>query len=211
MVELIGKSRDYSSHTEDGVLPKALNPFKNAINWPINLSDVLFHLACYFQEKNYSLPTFPRPHRGIDIQTPAGVPITAPEKSRVVACHPNADNYLANFSLLGEESKIEYGFIHMDPDSIPEKIRNRTQVDPDQEDIIIESGEYIGRVGTWPLDLSDLVNVPEDVLEKFGRNFHHLHLEMCHLPYDLFSMDYLHAAMNERNLVNPLSILQRLE
>ncbi len=211
MVQLIGNSKKYTSHSENGNLPRALNPLKNAIPWPIKVSEVPFHLACYFQERNYSLPTFPRPHRGIDIQTHTGVPIVAPEKSRVVACHPNADNYLANFSLLGEESKIEYGFIHVDPDSIPEKIRNRTQVDPDQEDLIIESGEYIGRVGTWPLDLSDLVNVPEDVLKEFGRSFHHLHLEMCYLPYDMFSMDYLHAGMNDKNLVNPLSLLQRLD
>ncbi|MFC1682247.1 hypothetical protein ACFL0X_01355 [Nanoarchaeota archaeon] len=211
MVQLIGNSRKYASHTENGDLPRTLNQFKNAISWPIKVSEPPFHLACYFQERNYSLPTFNRPHRGIDIQTHAGVPIVAPEKSRVVACHPNADNYLANFSLLGEESKIEHGFIHVDPDSIPEKIRNRTQVDPDQEDIIIEFGEYIGRIGTWPLDLSDLVNVPEDVLKEFGRSFHHLHLEMCYLPYDMFSMDYLHAGMNGKNLVNPLSLLQRLE
>jgi len=211
MVQLIGNSKKYVTKVQEGDLPRELYALKNSIPWPINISNTPFHLACYLRDRNYSLPTFPGHHRGIDIQTKAGECIVAPERSKVIACHPNADNELSNFSLLGENSKIQYDFIHVDPESVPKKIRDRTQVDPEQEDIFIETGEYVGCVGTWPLELSDLVDVPKDVMELFGKSFHHLHFELSYAPYDMHSMDYLQAIINDRSLINPLLLLKKID
>ncbi len=209
MIKLIGRSTEYEAKTSIERLPKELGRLRHSIPWPIAVAEVPFQLACYFNETNYSDPTWSEPHRGLDIQTNAGVSVTLHERAKVVYCKPKRDNFLANLYLWGEETNIEYGFIHLEPDSVSQRIRNRTYVIP-EEDIVIEAGEVLGIVGKWPLKLSDAVIIAEDAQNIFGKNFHHLHLEMTYVPFSIGSREYLPAKLDKKNLVDPRLLLQRI-
>ncbi len=186
MVHIIGKSKQYKTKKDCGILPDGLEGFIHTLPWPIDKTTANLHLSCYFGEANYSSPaSFPfRPsrHRGVDMQVNAGISVLAPEKSRAVffCCDRRREN-LANVILLGTYSEITYNFVHLDVGSIPKKIKERTNVDV-LTDTIVDCGERIGAVGKWPYELTRNVKIPEEVKKIYGASYNHLHFETHYYP-----------------------------
>jgi len=152
-------------------------PFLFNSEWPIKLDNLDFHISCYYEEKDYTNPNGDSlyPHSGVDIQVERGTSIFAPENCEVITCgnvnHGRIGN-LGEIILRNKESKIIYGLTHIDLDSVPKNIRDIQWFDG----LEIPKGEFIGKVGKWPGELKEDVEIPQDVFEIFGRKYDHLHI-----------------------------------
>jgi hypothetical protein len=208
--KMIGRTGEYPEKVRKGELPRELERFRHTLQWPIGIRNIDFHLACYYEDVNYSNPRMDkRLHGGIDIQVPAGTEIRLPEKCRIFFCKPRAENLLANMIFWSEESKIEYWFGHMDPESIPPSILSRRNYNPKSK-FQLRQGRVIGKVGFWPLELEEMVNVPGEVLPIFGRKFDHLHFEVRYVPANFNDPDELYDISSRAQPINPLLLLRNL-
>lgn len=62
------------------------------------------------------------------------------------------------------EDGILWGYGHLDPDGLPEKLKAITRFNPESE-VRVEEGEIIGKIGKWP-----------EMLSRRESNKEHLHL-----------------------------------
>lgn len=177
MVELIGRSRLYDQKKNDGRLASELEVVAHGVRWPIDIDGQKLHLSCYFGEPNYSSPKDKDDrHIGLDIQVNAGTEVVAPENSRVIMCQTHDPRGVVGVYLWGQDTGILYVLDHLNPDSLPGEIRAHHYFDRYSE-LMVNEGDFVGRVGNWPLQLKEAVQIPEDVQKIHGRNYHHLHLE----------------------------------
>jgi len=180
MLHLIGKSNQYERRKVEGELPQGLERFMHSLPWPIGPNTPNLHLACYFNEDNYTDPTYGL-HTGVDMQVQAGTPIYSPEKARVLFFDTrDTRRGLVDVFLWGIESNIYYGLGHLDKNTVPEKIRKSIDIDPNNP--LVDAGEFIGKVGIWPLKLEPEIEIPIDVEQVYGRDYDHLHFGTRYNP-----------------------------
>ncbi len=204
---LIGRSKEYTQRVvRESYLPGNLQGLAHSLPWPIDLGTPNIHLSCYFAEIPYSDPIASDcSHNGLDIQVSAGTPVSAPERAKVLVIQFDYDRSLADVYLWGEHSRIVYALAHLDPNSLPMNIKKRGRFDAHTE-TMVDLGETVGSVGRWPFTLKTDVQIPDDVENVYGRQYHHLH----------FTTKYHQGVLSYRNLsdfygdVNPLLVLERL-
>ncbi|MFH1065859.1 MAG: M23 family metallopeptidase [Nanoarchaeota archaeon] len=205
MNKTFGRNREYGQRLE-GKLPKELERLRHSIEWPINPNTADFHLAHYYKEKERTQEgLFVQYHGGIDIQTPAGTPVYAPENGRIIGLEQDEarDLHLADLTLYSPDSGIGYMFAHVRFFELPEKIRNANPEDI-YSGIPVEKGEQIAEVGYWPWELSNYDFLPDEIRKQEGY-FCHLHLETGFWPYNA----EITRDVDER--FNPLLILKKLK
>jgi hypothetical protein len=123
-------------------------------SWPYPLLSIGHNMQQY---QNYS--NYPYWHDGLDIRSKIHEPIYASRGGKVV----NVENYRPGNPLYWEVAILDvYGLVwkyhHVDPDSIPEKIKKAFKNGES-----IPDGEFIGNVIEWPIS-------------TMGEIYHHLHL-----------------------------------
>lgn len=205
-ITLLAEADRYSLQKRRGRLPWQIQHLRNAIPWPIPVTESPIYIACYVGERNYSYPAHPDPHGGIDIQVPKGTPVTTVERSQLRVCLRPDERGLSNIHLVGIESNIYYELDHLDPDSIPAFIRDRMFIEPDNP--ILEAGMFIGNVADWPFQLGEDIPVLPDVERVYGRDYHHLHFETHYIPYPFDSREFSHTMLSNEKRFNPLLILK---
>ena len=205
MIQSFGKSIQYEDRRKEGSLPDGLGKLKSSIPWPIDTDTSDIHLSCYFGEVNYSDPMdMTCIHKAVDIQVASGTPVVSPEKVKVLYFDTCDLRGVVDVYLWGLDSHIVYLLCHLDKDSVPEHIRERSWFDR-YTDTIVDRGDVIGEVGRWPLELMNFVKIPADVKEVYGLNYHHLHLEMHYYP-DEYDLD----SARVKKEFNPLLLLEGL-
>ncbi|MEA2004342.1 MAG: hypothetical protein U9O53_05315 [archaeon] len=211
MNRLIGDTGLYIENKDKGFLPVALGSLRHKIPWPIKKDTENIHISAFYNDNHYVIPKIIIPglkdlHDGVDIQVASKTHVIAPETSKVIHIdHCDRRGNLVDILLYSEESKIVYDILHIDKDSIPERISDRAWFDR-YTDTEVSCGEIIGEVGFWPLELRDAVRIPEDVEEIYGRCYHHIHLRMFYYP----DRSELRGASYLENSFNPLLVLEEM-
>lgn len=187
---LIGNSNQFESRRGRGDLPLELGRFLYTMPWPVDPKSLNLHIACYFDDKeNYAYPTDDVDlHGGVDFQVAEKTEILAPEDARVLY-HYSDPRGISDVYLLGEYSNVFYGLSHLDPKSLPKKIKNQNDFDL-RGDIKVKQGEVVARVGQWPFTLERKTIVLSDVEALYGRTYNHLHFETWYFP-DLSKLEAL--------------------
>jgi len=183
MDRLIGNTKKYFEELNKCNL-KGIEKFNNSFPWPISSDTNGFHIACYFNEKSYCSPEDESPlgHTGIDLQVQEGTPLYAPETGTILFFDDGDPDKLVNIFLYGMNTPIVYGFGHLDPNSTPQKIKEKTLDNFFDNNLIIREGGFLGKVGNWPHELSEKVNIPSDVERMHSKNYHHLHFTTSYYP-----------------------------
>jgi hypothetical protein len=141
-----------------------------------------------------------------------GSKIYAPEDNMTVVFTNkeglNRGRQLADVMLYSEASGIVYWLCHLDSETLPEKLSNRTWFDK-WSNVKLKKGELIGFVGDFfghsiHHGLSSDVNIPDDVNAKYGRSYNHVHIETHHCP-NIFQLSF-----QSMNPFNPLLLFRRL-
>ena len=211
MNRLIGNTGLYIENKDKGFLPVALDSLRHKIQWPIKKDTENIHISAFYNDVHYVIPTISIPglkdlHDGVDVQALSKTQVIAPETSKVIHIdHCERRGNLVDILLYSEESKIVYNILHVDKDSIPERISDRVWFDR-YTDTEVSCGETIGEIGFWPLELTDAVRIPEDVEEIYGRCYHHIHIRMFYYPDER----QLTSTSGLENSFNPLLVLEEM-
>jgi hypothetical protein len=167
----IGRSKEYYHKIKHVSIPSSVKQLKHAARWPISLDTSNIHLACYFGEDNYSSPGGEL-HNGVDIQVDDGILVNTPSSGKVVKHWFDPMRKLFDVSILSN-SGILYEFCHLE--TFGARLPRHTSGFDYNSDFMVRAGDVIGKVGRWPYDLEEHVNIPFDVEDVHGKKYHHLH------------------------------------
>lgn len=219
-IGFVNEASRYTNALAHAELPAQLEPLKYAISWPVDMSNPLMHVSCYFGERNYSGKKDEKPHDGIDIQAPKGTEVVAPENLTLVSVLNDTfwdlDRGLVDVILHGE-SGLAYWLGHLDSSSIPNMSRKQVKLldykfDPNSG-IVFKQGEVVGKVGLWfgkalalrgHTELYDGKEIPEDIKASYGRSYNHIHITTQASQRTTVADTYLERA------VDPISLLGKL-
>lgn len=200
-------------------LPPELEHLRHTIPWPVDMSDPLAYITCYFGDKNYSDPAHEKPHNGIDIQLPKGTKIVSPEPTTLVNVElgwteSNERRQLTNVLLHGD-SGLAYKLAHLDTRSLPAHLTQPVLYNYDERSgIRFSERDVIGQVGIFfgremrkhgLKGLGPEVKVPDNVGRVYKRSYNHIHITIQHPQ--LRRHDYY---TGKGRSVDPLPLLEKL-
>ncbi len=202
----LGRTNELEKYFDVGSLPEELEKFRHKLEWPIDPNLSGFHLANYFEDRDYISPEF-GPHSGIDIQVPAGTEVRSVTNSRLVFFSHTDCFGLAEMEFFNEDGLVIH-YLHLNPRRVPRKFSIQYWHENNPK---VKQGENIGVVGSWPIfGEPSVVRIPKDVKKIHGTSYHHLHLQFQFIRTKKVDDDYARQVSSSFPLhpVNPLLLLR---
>ena len=215
----IKEREDYLKHARRGNLPVSLKSMAYSLPWPVNIEDPYTHIMNFYvlnsDLKDGIKAGISEVHAGVDIQVKvkptkfkSDVEVKPVQEGKVICCRRDTTfkKNLADVFVQVPNSKYCWGYVHLDLDSIPTKIKSMIKEPIDDVNfnstVEVTPEDTLGVIGYWVQDFNrDFIiskekyeevfgmdpeyyevkrsfkgTVPDDVEAFFGRELHHLHL-----------------------------------
>lgn len=199
-----GRTQHLEENFDKGELPFAIKELRHTLPWPIDTEIKNIHIANYFGFPDYITPRFS--HDGVDIQVPAGTPVSAICDLQLGYSDGPDERGVSNLVFKSDFGLI-VRYIHLSPLSIPKYLQSNSWLESNP---YVKVGDLVGEVGKWPKwGEPKKTGIPKDVQKVYGTSYDHLHLEIQYIPFPFKTNEFLWALMGEKNHINPLLLLKK--
>lgn len=181
--------------------------------WPVDMSNELAHITCYYFETNYSAQAVESEHsihEAVDVQVPRDTEVFAPSDVSIVGYSiDHHRKWLSDIYLYDDEAELLYILAHLNPSSVLKSIQDNLGF-PRISKVRLNRGEPLGKVGRFFTPESAMpprVVVPPDVLQQYGRTYDHVHIQTH--PLKRADLDTVNGFF-EGVAVNPLLVFEKV-